>query len=147
MSLLDLDLENVPDLVLLPIGEYRLRIESAKEKTSKNGKEMLEVMFIPVDEADAAPIFEYIMLPDSSDEERTANAKKRRLRDLVKAFNIPNYGELNNWTGCTGFAAVVIETDPQYGDKNRIKAYSVPASGGTAASNFNPAPGSAAIPF
>lgn len=128
MGLLDIDLNEVPDQRILEPGEHELRIDKVEQKTSKKGADMLSVMFIPLDDAVADPLFEYIVFPSMEDDERTALQKKRRLKNCVSAFGIDDWQDLDSWVGKTGYAITAQQSDETFGDKAVIQKYCIPGA-------------------
>jgi len=125
MSILDYNLDNVPEESIVPAGEYEIKILSAKSKTSKAGKPMVEVALGFPSEPDSRSCFHYIGLPAEGDEQTAANGKLRRLKEFYDAFGI-DYGnpvELDTMIGETAFAIVAEEEDEEYGASNRIKRF------------------------
>jgi hypothetical protein len=125
MSILDYNLVDVPDEQIVPAGEYSVKILSAKAKTSKSGKPMIEVAIGFPDEIDARTCFHYITLPAEGDDDSVANGKLRRLKEFYEAFGIAYDGpvDLDLVTGETAFAIIAEEEDEEYGASNRVKRF------------------------
>lgn len=147
-TLLSIDFDNVPDLTLLEPGDYQFSVDSAQLKQSSTGKDMIELILVPVSEPTAQAVYEYLILPAEDDDERKKNGKLRRIKDFTRAFSVPNPNDVATWTGATGWAIVGVQSDPQYGDKNRIQKYVIAASGGSSfGSSEQTAPATGIIPF
>ena len=126
MSILDYNLDTIPEESILPQGEYEVKILSAKSKDSKAGKPMLEIALGFPGEPDARSCFHYITLPADGDEETTINGKLRRLKGFYEAFGIDYSGgpvDMDNTVGETAYAIITEEEDEQYGNSNRIKRF------------------------
>ena len=125
MSLLNLNLNDVPDLEVLPEGDYELKIGRAdiKDYTSDKGNgQYMNISLTVIDEANAPTIYHTIFLPNSSDDESQANAKKRRIIQFYKAFDIDLDGaELSELSGKTGYAFLRIEAaTAKYEERNSV---------------------------
>lgn len=120
--LFDFDLDSVPNLKVLDPGEYQLRIEKAEKRKSKSGNIMIVVVFTAVNEPDADVIVDYMIIPSKTEEERTRNAKRRRLKEIVLAFGIEDYNNLSTWAGHFGYALLSKQED-SFGVKNRVSRY------------------------
>jgi len=91
MSLLDYNLDDVPELETVPAGEYLVRITKAEVKeynTEKGSGSYLAVSMQIVGEDAAKPVFENIFLPGKDDDKQRRDAKLRKLRKFYEAFAI-----------------------------------------------------------
>ena len=134
MGFLDLTgAANVPDLVLLKDGEYRLRCDGAEIKDSKSteGNQYLQLVLKAVDEPNAQTIFHNVHLVNGSEDETKRNNKLRIIRDTVKAFDLDLSNTqlpVQDFCGVTVDAIVATEEgDGQYPPKNVIKKFLIPA--------------------
>lgn len=125
--LADLDLDNVPELVVVPEGEYELRIVEAGDHISKTtGQNMVRLVLVVESEPNAENIYHYISLPQVEDDERKRNGKLRRIRDFLAAFGLPQQSEYSEWVGATGWALVGSEVNERTGEPvNSIKRFIV----------------------
>ena len=108
MGLLELNLDKVPDAILLDEGEHKLRVNSVEERENKNGKHYLAISYASTDKPDADLLYDNVYLPDG-DDERKDNVKKRFLNIILDAFGVQvTKGSLNtdDMLGCTGFLIV-----------------------------------------
>lgn len=73
----------------LPEGEYDLTIKNAEVKTSKKGKNMVQVLLIcdDPDFKNSQPISHFIMLPEKDDEYRDLHL--RNMKRFLTLFNVP----------------------------------------------------------
>ena len=125
--LADLDLDNVPELVVVPEGEYELRIVEASDHISKTtGQNMVRLVLVVESEPNAENIYHYISLPQVEDDERKRNSKLRRIKDFLTAFGLPQQSEYSEWVGATGWALVGSEVNERTGaPTNSIKRFIV----------------------
>ena len=125
MSILDYNLDAVPEESTLPQGEYEVKILSAKSKDSKAGKPMLEIALGFPGEPDARSCFHYITLPAEGDEDKPINGKLRRLKGFYEAFGIDYSSpvDMDTIVGETAYAIITEEEDEQYGNSNRVKRF------------------------
>lgn len=125
MSILDYNLDNVPDEQTLEPGEYQVKILSAKSKDSKAGKPMIEVALGYPDHEDAKSTFHYISLPSEDDDQTKTNQKLRGLKNFYEAFNVDYSGpvDMDNLVGETCFAIINEEEDETYGARNNVKRF------------------------
>jgi hypothetical protein len=111
-------------------GEYELRINDAKEQTSKDGA--LQYMCIIDIEAatsgdeipqNTAPIFHYLTMPKEDDSSDSRRTKMRFLTRFLKAFSIPFEADGFNVEDFSGTTATLLVEQDKYGDNmtNRIK--------------------------
>jgi hypothetical protein len=88
VSLYDIALADVPELHLVPPGEYKVRISKSVSKDSKTGKPgRLLTLVIPSDPASQNMIM-WISTPDPEAPERNQQAALRNIKDAVVAFNL-----------------------------------------------------------
>lgn len=125
--LADLDLDNVPELVVVPEGEYELRIVEAGDHISKTtSQNMVRLVLVVESEPNAENIYHYISLPQVDDDERKRNSKLRRIKDFLAAFGLPQQSEYGDWVGATGWALVGSEVNERTGEPtNSIKRFIV----------------------
>jgi hypothetical protein len=126
MSFLDLNVNDVPDLTVLPEGEeYELRILECEIKTSSKGNQGIQCRFDCPAEPNSKDITHWIGIPDASADEKKRNAALRRIRDFCICFGINTVGgiDLSDVQGRTGWAILAIENDDTYGEQNKIKRF------------------------
>lgn len=126
MGLLDdLDLENVPELVAVPEGEYEVRIMEAGEHISKSsGMPMIKVVLEIVGQPNAETIYHYITLPQPDDDERKRNNKRRRIKEFLLAFGLSQQSDFSEWVGRVAWALIGQETDDRTGlPRNTVKRF------------------------
>lgn len=127
MSLLNLNLNEVPDEITVPDDEYQLVITKAEQKESKTGNPMIEVFFNIISEPDAKMIAHYMLLPTKGD--KNANNKLRRLKSFYLAAKLDLAAEINveeDFKGIELWAQLTTEDDDEYGARNRIKRFVEP---------------------
>lgn len=125
MSLLNYNMDDIPDQHTMPPGEHQLELKKVEQKTSKKGDPMLESLFTVVGDADAKPIFHYTMLPAESDDDNQTNNKLRRLKEFLQALGADISGDVETETlvGSTCFAILKEEDDAEYGKRNSISRF------------------------
>jgi len=126
MSLLDYNMENIPEEHSVPAGEYPVKLVKVSQKTSKSGNPMLEVILNIMEDADARNVFHYITLPTEGDEEGVRNQKLRRLKEFLTAFDIDTSGpvDTDELGGETGFAILKEEESEEFGTRNTVARFS-----------------------
>ena len=88
---------------LIPVGDYRVRIEEAVEQVSRTGKEMIRLK-LKVSGYNI-PVWHYVVFDSSNEESRKRT--DQRLGSIYDSFGIP-CGNLNpyDWKGKTGGARI-----------------------------------------
>jgi len=126
MTLLDMNVEGVPDLEVVAPNEYEVKIVSAKIATYDNAKgkgNMVQLSFAIPSEELAKPVYHTLFMPNDEDNDLQVADKKRRFKGFFEAFGMPLSGELEleEMTGMTGWAFLKIKaaTD-EYEEKNFI---------------------------
>jgi len=100
-----------------PEGIYRCRIDSAREKTSRAGSEMIEMkMFL----FGAGQMFYYLV----HDYEHPDQVNKK-YRQVFKSFSLPEGTDVSEWGGAMGFAYVRNRTSKFDGSDEAYIAYFV----------------------
>ena len=130
----DYDLDAVPELHTLPIGEAELRLIGAELKQQKPDRGtgyFLQLRFQSVTDPNAENINHIMMFPQAEKEERTNNQRLRALKDFAAAYGVPArtltelINGVNGAIGNSGFALLKIEESPEYGPQNRIVKFVV----------------------
>lgn len=90
---------------VIPVGEHRVRIESAEKSISKNGKEMI-MMKLAVSGYSASLWHYIVFLPDNP------AITNRNITQVLDSFDIPDSEVFNlaKWTGKVGACRVKHET-------------------------------------
>lgn len=90
---------------VIPVGEHRVRIESAEKSTSKNGKEMI-IMKLAVSGYSASLWHYIVFLPDNP------AITNRNITQVLDSFDIPDSEVFNlvKWVGKVGACRVKHET-------------------------------------
>lgn len=121
---LETSLDEVPQLVCMPEGEYTLELVSGRQKISKKGDPMIEWQMGFAHYPEGKRFFEYTMLPKPDDEEYDKLRKFSDLMNIVNGFGVPKEGnqvflrDVHGGLYCD--ALVGYETDAQYGESNRL---------------------------
>lgn len=122
-NILDLALENTPELTLVPVGDAQVEIMSTEVKRSKDGATTyIQLVLKSRSHEDTENIFHSLFIPGANDDKDKANGKKRRIKDFLSGFGIPYEGSLDvtTWKGGIGNVIVKHTSDPAYGDKAEI---------------------------
>lgn len=149
----DYSAEKHPDLEPVPKGDYLLRIEGVEgKKVTKvdsvrfnsdlgEGQRFLSIRLSvqesatpEVDLSHAGDVYHNVWLPNSAicRDKKTDSGDRRRFRHFIEAFNVVVAGDINpnvEWIGAEAWCNLVIETDEEYGDKNRLTRVNRPAKG------------------
>lgn len=125
MSLLDLNLGDIPDLVVVEPDEYELRVLFIEQVTASTGKPMISARFEILGEPNAAEVYHNFMLPTGSEDERQSNNMRRRIRQFFEAFDIDFTAtvDLVDVVGLTGWAILGERDDEEYGKSNTIRRW------------------------
>lgn len=125
MSLLDYNLDNVPELTSVAEGEYQVQINSAEVKTNEKGNTFLLCRMSIPDEPAAQDLSYVVMLPNDNDEEKEATRKLNNLRRFMRAFGFDTSAPLDTdaMPGSTAFALLIEKDDPTYGRQNQVKKF------------------------
>ena len=93
---------------LIPAGDYRVRIEEAKEQVSQSGKDMIRLR-LKVN-GYSIPLWHYVVFDNSTEE--TRKRTDQRLGSIYESFQIER-GNVNpkDWEGKTGGARIKNRTD------------------------------------
>lgn len=93
-----------PTFKAIPVGNYRCRIESAEENTSKNGNAMIEIK-LAISGHKSHLWYYLVFFPEGVDKSGNPlrNITDRNLASLYECFGIPE-GSLNpnDWLGLVG---------------------------------------------
>jgi len=131
-SILDINLDDVPDLTIVDTDEYELSLCGVEIKTSKKGEPYINAVFDIMGEPNAQKIYHIVMLPSDSCDEDTLIRRKRQMKKFYTALGIPLSGQevdLEDYIGTTVSAFVgVQEGDSEYPEsKNNIRRFILPA--------------------
>lgn len=128
MSILDLNLQNIPDPEPVEPGQYLLRVISVEEKTSAKGNPMILVMLKVTEHPEAPPIFNYFNLPYEGCNPQFTQISLMQLKQFHQAFDLPLDGpsDTEEWVGREGWAMVGVEIDERYGASNTVKRFLLP---------------------
>jgi len=128
MSVINIDLDNVQEPQPVPDGEYEVQIVGTPEVriSEKSGQEYINVRLQVLNESHAADVYDVIMLPSEQETEERNERRKLRLKRFCEAFGASYSGglELESLEGLRARAILAVESDPEYGDRNRVRRYS-----------------------
>ena len=112
-SLLDLHLEDVEEQQPVPGGDtYELQIIKAELKPSKDGgRQVLNVIYKIVGHPMALSVFDYLSLPNETDDENARYMFKLQMKRFYEAFglNFKSPGNPAEWKGKTAKAVLSIQ--------------------------------------
>lgn len=124
MGILDYHLDDVPELLCVPDGQYQLEVTRAESKLDKNGNPGIQMVFSVMGQADTKRVGYWLSLPGESDDKDTANMKLRRVKAFAEAFNVTSANDNDDgFVGLSGWVVLALEEDPQYGETNRIRRF------------------------
>ena len=99
----------------IPVGDHRVRIASAEEQTSSNGKQMIKLV-LDVSGYNATIWHYLVFLPDN------AKLTNQKLGEFWNSFGIPQGNfDLSSWQGKVGAAKV--KHEPYNGEDTAKIAY------------------------
>lgn len=127
MSLLNLNLNDVPDEKVVEPGEYQLVVTKAEVKTSTNsGNEMIAVFFNIVGETDAKMVADYLVLPTKGSDQN--NKRLRDIKSFCLACGVDISGGINveEFKGKQPWANLKIDNSDEYGASNKVGRYVIP---------------------
>ena len=123
-GILELAEMDVPELEIVPDGEYKLEIAKARPTTFISGREGYEVILKIVDHENAANIFHNVSKPMEGDPPATERMMIIGVQAFVKAFKITSENT-DDWIGLQSWASV--ESDQYEGkDKNVVSKFLPP---------------------
>lgn len=123
--LANFDLQNVPELEVLPEGEEQVLIKSAEEYVGQtSGKLSIRVILSFPAHANADDVFHYLSIPTPEDDEKTKNNKLRRINGFLKSFGLSDTADdYDTWQGKTAWALIGQEEDQNGEMRNTIKRF------------------------
>lgn len=128
MSFLGQDFDGVFEPKSLKEGEYQLKVLDAVTKTSaKTGGDFISVKFGVVGEDQAKDINHVMMIPTAQDDAKKKNSRLSAIQNFLKACGLDpaSAQNVNEVIGCTCWAILVEEADPEYGMQNRVRKFVV----------------------
>jgi len=132
MSFVDMTFDDTFEYKSMPAGEHQLRVLDAEVKDQKPEKgtgSFIQLKFEVLGEDTAKDIYHVMMLPTPQDDKKKANNRKLAVIHLMKAIGaeVKSPFDPKEWIGNTGWAILEEETDPEYGTRNRVRRFVVPA--------------------
>ena len=129
MSFLDVDLENTPDIEVMPEGEAEVRCIKAELTESNAGNDMVVLTMEPLNPPAGAvidDIKDYLVLPHGEMTEKQQIRRKKELKAACEAFGVDFSGggfDTEHFEGSTGWVVLSQEESPDYGAQNRVDRY------------------------
>lgn len=128
MSFLGQDFNNIFEPKSVKEGEYQLRVLDAQSKTSsKTGGDYISIKLEIVGEPEAKDINHVMMMPTSNDDVKKRNGRLSAIANFLKACGLDpaTTSNVNEVIGCSCWAILAEEADPEYGMQNRVKRFVV----------------------
>jgi hypothetical protein len=129
-SFLDIDTSAVPDVKVLPEGEYLIGITSATQGLSSKQNPMITTVWEVPDEPLVEDMYNYCNLPAAGQNEKTQFRNMRSLKEWKTSLGLPQQGQINLEelvaSGLRCYANLVIE-EYQGRKRNKIKNIIRPA--------------------
>lgn len=128
MSFLGQDFDNIFEPKSVKEGEYQLRVLDAQSKTSsKTGGDYISTKLEIVGEPEAKDINHVMMMPTSNDDVKKRNSRLSAIANFLKACGLDpaTTSNVNEVIGCSCWAILAEEADPEYGMQNRVKRFVV----------------------
>jgi len=128
MSFLNQNFDDVFEPKSVKEGEYQLRVLDAQTKTSaKTGGEYISAKLEIIGEPEAKDINHVMMLPTQNDDLKKKNSRLSAIANFLKACGLDpaSTSNIQELIGCTCWAILSEETDPEYGMQNRIRKFVV----------------------
>jgi len=131
MSLLDINMDDIPDLKLLDDGdEVTLQIRKVQEVPVRSdpGRRQLKITLDdPTDEL-VDDMITYLPILEAADKEADPKSYAKaagRWKDFCKCFGVNTDGgiDTDSLPGLEGSCIIGIEDDPQYKRKNVVRAF------------------------
>ena len=119
-------LNDAQELKSVPQGEYQLRVLSCEVRNSKNtGGDFIMASLEILSEPLAKNINHVMMIPTSADDAKKQNNRKLAIRNFLQACGIDTSKGFapSDLEGCTAWALLVEEEDPEYGKQNRVRKW------------------------
>jgi len=135
MSVLDLNLDQVPELEIVEEGEYELQIEpkSVMKKESSNGKDYIQARLKIVGEDTALPVYHRMMLPNKEQSKDVNMMWKRDIKRFMEAFDLDitniefTDGDKQYLKGVEGqkaWAFLKVTEEGDYEPRNEVRRFS-----------------------
>ncbi len=118
-SLMDMHLDKVKDPIVVPAGEYELKITSAKIEPSKSSdRDLIKIAYKILDQPEAQAVFDNMCFPIKGDTEDTVYFFQLQIKKFCQAFglDLTNPGEPPEWKGLTAWNNLKQEPNDQTGD-------------------------------
>ena len=87
-SFVGVNLEDIPPVLNVDPGEWLVRVEDVKERTSEKGSTMLVLQLSFQENVDAEHLFDNLVLPRADSSEKAVRFLLRRLKAACEAFGV-----------------------------------------------------------
>lgn len=112
-SFLDVPTDAVPEIKILPEGEYRLRLTKCSIEMSKNQNQMIVAVYEVPSEPTSEVMSTYTILPHNGQEDRQQIRSGNNLKDWKDAHGLDHTGKIDLAalanSGLELFAFVIVE--------------------------------------
>lgn len=127
MGLMELALDQTPDLVGATEGEHRVSIEKMGEYEGKeSGKTSIKVTLKIADQPGTYDLDSFLGLPTDGDEKNKADAKRRGIKNFCRCFGI-DFGTFaecfatNDYSSLSGSEGWILVKNEEYKGQERPK--------------------------
>ncbi len=122
---IDVGLDDVPELELVPEGERTLRCTGAEMDVSNAGNDMLVLRLEDAQNEMTEVLRHYLVLPAEGDDQRTEIRKKQSLRDACLAFGVDFSGgfSADEFIGKQADVIISHDEDPEYGPSANVQRF------------------------
>lgn len=126
-SFLDVNFEEVPEIEVMPAGEYLLKCAGIKLKRQKKEPHdpMAQITLKFVEHPNGKTFWHYQMFPGETRDADYNLGRLNDIRELARAFGV-DYSQGINWEDFDGqeaWAVVSVEESAEYGPSNRIVSW------------------------
>lgn len=125
-TFIDLGLDDAQELKSVPAGEYQVRVvEATIGHSEKTGGDYLKLRLELPGETLSKDLNHFMMFPTPQDDPKKANNRKLAIRNAIQACGIDSSKGFNpqDLVGCTAWAILREEEDPEYGKQNSVKKW------------------------
>ena len=127
-SLLDLHLDDVPDPMVVPAGEYQIRIGTAELAPSKSSdRTVLKAVCSVLGEEGAKPVFINHAFPLKEDDKGKTYNMKTQIKNFCRAFGVSFDSEPVDWKGAEAFVILDEQEDQNGNPINTVRRYLIKA--------------------
>jgi len=108
MSILDIAMQDVPEVKNAPAGEHQVEIAHAEEKVFNSGRAGLSIRLTILDEPDCESIFHNVMYDMEGDSDSTKRMMILGTKNFVESFDITS-NDPEDYVGKRAWAVTDLE--------------------------------------